>query len=120
MAYKPDYPPTRSSKLWTSLKRIVYTLSGLALIWHVTLFLGMRERHPDMRINPVTNVVHVPPELQRPSGPIPPRRMSRNFVDREAFEAELQENAESMMDLYALLIPWTVEFDSQDSTSDPE
>ena len=120
MAYKPDYPPTRSSKLWTSVKRIVYTLFGLAVIWHFTLFLGLRERNPGMRINPVTNVVRVPPELQRPSGPIPPRRLSRNWVEKEAFEMELRENAKSMMDVYALLIRWTVEFDPRDSTSEPE
>ncbi len=111
MAYKPDYPPTRPGKLWTSSKRILLTLLGLALIWHFTLFLGLRERHPGMKINPVTNVVHVPPELQRPSGPIPPRGISHDWVERQAFEQELRRDAEAMIDLYALLIPWTVEFD---------
>ena len=114
MAYKPEYYPGRQpGKRRFNFSRLFSTVVGLALIWHFTLYLGMRERYQGMRINPITNVIHVPYGMQAPGGPIPGVDKGRlGRVHREVLEAEVQTYAKDMMDVYVYLVPWTVHFDT--------
>jgi hypothetical protein len=120
MAYKPDYYPGRRGKRRFNFSRLFVTVVGLALIWHFTLYLGMRERYRGMRINPISNVIRVPYGMQADNDPLRPAdKAPMGRVDREVLEAEIQSYARDMMDVYVYLVPWTVEFDPPETESQP-
>ena len=111
MAHKPDYYYASRGKRRFNFSRLFVTIVGLAIIWHITLYVGMRERSKGMRINPIKNVVHVPYDMQAsgPLHPLPGARLGR--VRQEVLQGEIRSYARGMMDVYAYLVPWSVEFD---------
>jgi hypothetical protein len=98
------------------LSRALLAIVALVLIWHLALFGAMRERYDDqVKINPITNVMRVPYRIQASSGPVTSgRRVITTRMGREILEATLRDRARQFVDIYALVIPWRVEFELLD------
>ncbi len=97
-------------------------LLALVLIWHLALWGAMRERFDErVKINPITNVMRVPYRIESSSGTVTTgRRVVTTRMGREILEGALRERARQFLDVYALLIPWRVEFELVEPPSSTE
>lgn len=109
---------SRTRRPWYHMRlgRGVLAVVALVLIWHLAVYGAMRERYDDrVKINPITNVMRVPYGIHGTSGPVTTeRRVVTTRMGREILEATLRDRARRLVDVYALIVPWRVEFELLD------
>ncbi|NIR99464.1 MAG: hypothetical protein GWN99_00085 [Gemmatimonadetes bacterium] len=123
--FVPGVPLERSRKRpWYHMRLggALAALLALVLIWHLALWGAMRERFDErVKINPITNVMRVPYRIESSSGTVTTgRRVVTTRMGREILEGALRERARQFLDVYALLIPWRVEFELVEPPSSTE